>query len=123
VAVTSKDVGAISASLALAVKSLTKEIDGPAELIASGQGAVTVPKLEIGDKAKPVTCADDCPVSDLIPYPLDDGPCSVSFAVTETGDVGFDIDARIAEITAIKEALGPAVTAALTEALKEKEES
>jgi hypothetical protein len=122
VAITSKDAGAISASLALAIKSLTKGKDGPVALVASGQGAVTVAKLEIGAKTNPFVCADDCPGSDLIPYPPFDEPCSVSFAVTETGDLGFDIDAKIAERKALKEALGPAITEAFTVALKEKEE-
>ena len=121
VAVTSEDAGVISASLAVAIKTLARAKERPAELVASGQGAVTVAKLGIGSGAMPFVCTADCPRSDLIPYPPDDEPCSLSFAVTETGDVGFDIDAKIAETKALKEALGPALTEALTDALKKND--
>lgn len=123
VAITSENAAAISVSLALAIKSLNQGKDGPVELVAAGQGAVTVAKLEIGKNKQPFVCQGDCPVSDLIPYPPADEPCSVSLAITETGDLGFDVDARIAETKALKEALGPAITQALTEALNEKEEA
>jgi len=42
---------------------------------------------------------------------------SLTFAVTETGVVGFDIDQAISENKAIKEALGPAISDSLKELL------
>jgi hypothetical protein len=130
VAVTAPDKPEIGVSLAIAIKTVGKSrTTSQPELIAAGQGAVSVSGVSLTEGATPYLCPDpkapsigarQCPSSDLIPYPesKDKRAVSVTFSVTETGNVGFDMDARTAEIKALKEAIGPALSEALKEAVK-----
>lgn len=124
VAVTAEDKPAIAASLGIAIKTVAKSKDSPlAEIAAAGQGVVSVTGVKLDKGASAFTCMPPkCPSSDLVPYPPTKRPISVTVSVTETGDVGFDLDARTAEIKALKEALGPALTDALKEVVKEEED-
>ncbi len=95
---------------------------GLSKLDVVGSGASSVSNVELPVKAgDQVTnpCKKPCSHSDLIPH-IDDGqPISISMSVTELGQVGIDFDQRIAEITAIKEAFGPAIKESLKEALSD----
>ncbi len=115
----------IAMGLALKATSLDRN-SGLPKLIAVGSGAVTVANVELPiasgetfEKGK-APCAKGCAHSDLIPHIFDDDQVvSVSMGVTESGHVGIDFEQRIAEITAIKEAFGPAIADAFKEALSE----
>lgn len=123
VAVTADDKPAIAASLGIAIKTVAKVKDSPlAEVAAAGHGVVSVTGVKLDKGASAFTCMPPkCPTSDLVPYPPAKHPISVTVSITETGNVGFDLDARVAEIKALKEALGPALTDALKELVKEED--
>ncbi len=137
VAVTAKDTPQITTSIAVSVKSI---IDSPLNgktLVANGQAVVSVQKISVlgipkdGKPAaqsksmykcpatEPTKAADfaECPRSDLIPYP-NNGPYSVTVSVTETGEIGIDLDVASSEVKAIKEAIGPAISDAISTKFK-----
>lgn len=74
-------------------------------------------KLEVKENAKEV---GGCKESDLLPHYSADTVVSLTFSVAEVGHVGIDFDTRKAEIEALKEAYGPAISDAITEALSEE---
>jgi hypothetical protein len=136
VAVTASEHPHVAVSFGMALKTLSKEKrNGVVDLIPAGQGSVSVSKVPLvsKDEKKPPTsmavkCPKSavgtavfqaCPRSDLIPYPPDNMPVSVSIAVSETGNVGFSIDAAVAESKAVKEALGPALVELMKEGFKD----
>jgi hypothetical protein len=101
-----------------------KQLSGVAGLFPVGEGVFSITNLQIGpdgSKVSPVWCKTDaeklCPKSDLVVYP-NENPVSVTFSVTETGKIGYNIDQNIAELNAIKEAIGPAIKDALKEGFK-----
>ena len=112
---------AINTSLALSLKSINADKIGIPTLTPVGEGAVSVPNLEIGPNGKEFLCNNKCPTSDLIPYPKSGAdPISFSLSLTETGIIGINFDERSAEIKAIKEALGPALKDSIKEYLTEE---
>ncbi len=130
----------LNLSFGVSIKGIGEHAKVPA-LVAAGQGAVSVPKVQILQKPK-ITAndqetenskkayadgdgawkCDGCETTDLIPYidSKDNSFISVTMSVTETGFVGLDFDARKAELTAIKEAIGPALQESLKAYLPEQ---
>lgn len=117
VAVTKSDSPEIAVSVAVSVKTIGNQPNTkvPA-LTLVGEGSVTVPKIAIAGEGK-ICGSNECGKSDLVPYPTG-GPSSITIAVTESGNVGFDLDAATAELKAIKEALGPALAGIIKERLE-----
>ncbi|WP_173048510.1 hypothetical protein [Nitrospira sp. KM1] len=118
----------IDVSVAVAIKSLEQHTSGMLGLTETGGGVFTVHGVELGDLikvsnkpdqlwfGKAYTCQPErdtprekyhCPSSDLIPYPSQPHPLSISISITETGNVGVGFDQTAAESRAIKEAIGP----------------
>lgn len=113
---------AIGIAIGISIKALVRQKTNVPALQAIGEGVVSVPKLELGPGDKVVACVPKprCPTSDLIPYPEGDKEVvSVTLSVAEAGKISVDFDQSIAELKAIKEALGPALKDTLKEALKD----
>lgn len=117
----------IDLSIAISTKSIGKQQSGVKGLFATGDGVFSIPKIDIGQTTNPFICPDandktqsakSCPGSDLVAYDSSNGPISITIAVTETGLIGADIDGNIAELKALKEAIGPAIKGSLQEYLK-----
>ena len=117
----------IGVSIAISTKSIGKQQSGVKGLFPTGEGVFSIPRIAIGEAAKPFTCPDptgksesdkSCQVSDLVVYDSSNGPISLTIAATEIGSIGADIDGDIAELKAIKEAIGPAIKDSLKEYLK-----
>lgn len=114
-----KSPASINVSIAVSTKALGKQTSGVTSLALAGEGVISIPNIHIGPDVKPYNCDKNCPTSDLVAYPEgNDDPSSITFSVTETGKIGFDIDQSAAELKAIKEALGPALKESLKEVLK-----
>ena len=109
----------INVSIAVSVKAIGTDKNGLPQLVAVGEGVTTVVNIDVGPNEKAV-CVNNCYSSDLVPYLTDSKKIiSVSFAITETGKLGIDLDEKLSEIKAIKEAIGPALKDSLNEYLKE----
>ncbi len=108
----------INVSIAISLKAIGIEQNGLPSVHPIGQGVVSIPNLEISPKGM-AKCIKGCSSSDLIPYLLqDEKSISVTLSVTETGKLGVDIDQKISEAEAIKEAMGPALKETLENYLK-----
>lgn len=109
------DKPSISASIGLSIKAVTTQrADGVARLLPTGEGAVGVANLVLSADADQAKCARPaCKSSDLLPYPLDRGRLSVTLAVAEQGVTGFNDKVVLADLAALKEALGPAAGEAI----------
>jgi len=103
-----------SLSFAVSVKAVGTPEGGVQRLLPSGEGVMTVPAVKLGKV--PRCRAADCKTSDLLPYPVKAGALSVTMAIAEQGATGFDDKAALAELAAVKSALGPAIG----EAIKKK---
>ena len=109
----------INASIAVSLKAIGAEKNGLPQLAAVGEGVTTVVNVDVGPTGK-AACVEGCDSTDLVPYLADDKKIvSVTFAITETGKLGIDLDEKLSETKAIKEAIGPALKDALKEYLKE----
>jgi hypothetical protein len=112
----------IAVAIGVSVKGVARQKTGVPALQPIGEGVVAVPGLELGPDPKALACVPrpHCPTSDLIPYP-DAGKdvVSVTLSVAESGRIGVDFDQSIAELKAIKEALGPALKETLKETFKD----
>lgn len=109
----------ISLSFALALKSIEHPQGKLARVVVFGAGAMSVPKVSLGGKTgQTKLCDDKCGSTGLMPLPPVSGPVELSVAVTETGDVGFDIDLAKAQNAAFKAAMGPAFGSALKTVLE-----
>lgn len=109
----------INASIAVSVKAIGAEKSGLPLLTSIGEGVTTVVNIDVGPAGK-AACTKGCDSSDLVPYVADkEKVISVTFAVTETGKLGIDLDEKLSEAMAVKEALGPALKDSLKEYLKE----
>jgi len=114
----------INIAIGFVLKAISSDRDsGFPRLKTVGTGAATVGNVELPTKKEggiangKNPCLESCSHSGLIPH-VDGGQIvSISMAITETGQVGIDFDRRKAEITAIKEAFGPAIKDSLKEAL------
>jgi len=129
----------IDVSIALSTKVLGKDQTTVTRLLPAGEGVVTVPDVNLAPeqdqkikKEKNKVATEDvqkenqafkcelnkCPSSDLIPLPdeISKDYISMTFSITETGQLGFDVDQASGELKALKEAIGPA----LAEAIKTK---
>ena len=96
-----------SISMAMSIKAVGTPEGGVQRLLPSGEGVTTVPGVKLGKLAR---CgAADCKASDLVPYPVKVQALSVSLAIAEQGVTGFDDKAALAELAAVKAALGPAI--------------
>ena len=119
VAITKKQtMPVINLSIGVSAKGIGKHDSSVPGLFSSGEGVFSVRNIAIG-ASEPYKCESDlkCPKSDLIPYP-EGNPVSITFSVTETGKIGIDFDRDVAELKAIKEAIGPALKESLKEYYK-----
>jgi hypothetical protein len=114
-----KEYAKIDASIAVSIKAIGKEKNGLPSLSSIGEGVVTIPNIEVSENGSN-PCTKECDSSDLIPG-LSSGSqyISVTFSVIETGKLGVDLDEKIAEYMAIKEAIGPAIGEGIKEHYKE----
>jgi len=118
VAVTGREPPEMTVAIAVAVKSLFDSPTNGKTLVANGQSVVSV-KVPVAQKAnagyKVFSCKPpDCAVSDLIANPSG-APFALSISVAETGNLGkIDLDIAAAELKAIADALGPAISTAIT---------
>ncbi len=116
----------INLAIGFAIKMISHERNtGLPKLGLVGAGAVSVGNVELTvAEGESITegknpCEKKCPFSDLIPHLDGEQLVSISMSVTESGQVGFNFDQRKAEITAIKEAFGTAISESLKEKLSD----
>lgn len=111
----------ISLSFALALKGIEHEDGKLPKVVAFGAGTLSVPKVKIGQTngATKICNDNDCGTTGLIPFPATPGPLELTFAVTESGNVGFNIDLAKAQLAAFKAAMGPALSSAVQTYLNE----
>lgn len=109
----------IGVSIGIVTKAVGDQQSGVPELVVTGEGSVSVPRVKIGPLSEPVcTSATTCGTSGLIAFAPGNSVASITVSVTETGNVGIDFDQASAELKAIKEALGPALKEGLKESIK-----
>lgn len=112
----------MAVAIGVSVKAVAKQKTNVPTLQAVGEGVVTVAKVEVGPRGAAAGCLPKtrCPSSDLIPYPeAGNDVASLTLSIAEAGKINVDFDQSIAELKAIKEALGPALKDTLKEALKD----
>lgn len=103
-----------SLAFAVSIKAIGTPEGGVQRLLPSGEGVTAVPGVKLGQAPR---CRDaTCKTSDLVPYPVKAGKLSLTVAIAEQGVTGFDDKAALAELAAVKAALGPAIG----EAIKKK---
>jgi hypothetical protein len=105
----------IDASIAISLKAVGRQESTMPRLLPTGDGVITLAKLPIGPDS-PSRCgksSDSCGRSDLVPFPLDRGPISLTLALTEQGQLGFNSKRALAELEALKAAYGPALAEGL----------
>jgi len=103
----------IGMSIGLSLKAVGRQQSEILRLLPSGEGTASVANLSIGTNSKPQCRSQGCKSTDLIPYPTGRGLISLTMAVAEQGVTGFDDKVALAEIAALKEALGPAISEAV----------
>lgn len=112
-----KEYANINASIAVSIKAIGKDKNGLPSLSSIGEGVVTIPNIKVSEESNN-SCYVECGSSDLIPSLTNSNQfISVTFSVTETGKIGVDLDEKIAESKALKEAIGPAIKEAVKEYL------
>jgi len=112
-----KEPAKINASIAVSIKGIGEK-NGLPVLSSIGNGVITIPNIEVSKGGKN-PCSEECGKSELIPYlPSSNKYISVTFSVVETGKLGVDLDEKIAEYKAIKEAIGPAIQDGIKEYYK-----
>lgn len=91
------------------------------QTVAFGASTLSVEKVKIGRTSGETKISKDkeCGSTGLIPFPPTAGPLQITMAVTETGNVGFDVDIATAQLAAYKAAMGPALSSALEAGLKD----
>lgn len=112
----------IGIAVGVSIKAITKQKYNLLGLQQVGEGVVSVPGLALGPDSKPVKCdaKSKCSTSDLIPYPgTGKEVVSVAVSVAEVGKISVDFDQSIAEIKAIKEAIGPVLKDTIKDLIKE----
>jgi hypothetical protein len=110
----------VNLTFAVSVKAVAVDNAGTlSRLVPAGESVATVRDLILGAPGTPSCATDDCPESDLLPYPTNRGVLSLSVAVAEQGKTGFDNKVVDAELAAVKAALGPAIGAAVKAKLAE----
>ena len=105
---TLKDKKALTASIAVSVKTIGEKDNGVRVVDELGSAVLTVGGLILGGEAK-CTKTNKCASSQMLPFSNGVEPVSVTVAVTETGSLGIDFDKAIAETQALKEAYGTAI--------------
>lgn len=111
----------ISVSIGLSLKAVAPQrADGVARLIPTGEGAVGISNLVLSAAGSLANCvAKACKSSDLLPYPTTRGRLSLTLAVAEQGETGFNDKVVLADLAALKEALGPAIGEAIKAKLED----
>ena len=112
----------IGIAIGVSVKAIVKQRSNLLGLQQVGEGVVSVPKLALGPNSPPVKCdaQSKCSTSDLVPYPeTGKEVVSVTVSVAEVGKISVDFDQSIAEIKAIKEAIGPVLKDTVKELIKD----
>lgn len=113
------DIPLINASVAIAVKTIGITKEGVPNMFNVGDGVVTISNIEVGPHGK--AFSEEYDSSDLIPYPEQRNKAvSLTVSITEVGHTGIKFDKAKAELTAIKEAIGPAISSAIETGLKEQ---
>lgn len=87
-------------------------------LLAVGEGSSTVKGVPIGASAKHQCVIEACAPTDLFAFPPGGTQTSFAMTVAEVGNVGFNVDVAVAELKALKAALGPVVTESLKDLYK-----
>lgn len=112
----------INASIAVSVKATGKDKNNLPVLSSIGEGVVSISSITVGAKSKNA-CQNGCDRSDIIPVTTNSNDyISVTFSVTEKGDIGINLDENIAELEAIKEAIGPAISDGIVAQLEDDNE-
>lgn len=110
----------IGVAIAMSLKGIVRQRTNAPSLQSLGEGVVAVPRLELGPLPPAVTCPEACTKSDLIPYPeRGNEVVSIALSIAEAGKISIDFDQSIAELKAIKEAIGPVIKETLKEALSD----
>lgn len=112
----------IGLSVGVSIKAITKLRSNVLSLQRMGEGLVSIPNLALGPNSKPVKCEtkSKCSTSDLIPYPeTGKEVVSVTVSVAEVGKINVDFDQSIAEVKAIKEAIGPVLKDTIKDFIKD----
>lgn len=112
----------IGIAVGVSIKAITKQRSNLLGLQQVGEGVVSVPKLALGPNSQPVKCdaKSKCSTSDLIPYPeTGNEVVSIAVSVAEVGKISIDFDQSIAEIKAVKEAIGPVLKDTIKDLIKD----
>jgi len=102
----------------VSLQGIGKQENGIPILASSGQDSKKLGKFKLGDDDPGVVPAG---VS-IGPIPLirNSSASILRVSITETGDIGFDIDERMAVNKTIKEAIGPALAAGVKAYLEDE---
>lgn len=102
----------------LSLQGIGKQDNGIPVLASSGQDSKKIGQFSLGDK-DPVKILDGMVIG---PVPLITTPSAtiLRVSVTEVGDIGFDVDEKIAINKTIKEAIGPALAAGVKAYLEDE---
>ena len=104
----------IAVSIGLSMKAVAAEqVGGVARLVPSGEGVVGVANIALGERSAAACVDSPCKASDLVPFPTNRGRLSLTMSVAEQGVTGFNDKAALADVAALKEALGPAIAAGI----------
>lgn len=101
----------------ISLQGIGKQENGIPIIASSGQDSKKLGKFSLGD-VNPQNVENGISIG---PVPLI-ATSSISIlrvSVTEVGDLGFDVDEKLAEIKTIKEAIGPALSAGVTAHLED----
>jgi len=102
----------IGISIGISLKAIGKQQSDLMRLLPTGEDAINVGDVFLGEGSD-YKCGNECRPSDLLPYPTKNGKISLTVSIVEKGFTGFDKDEALTEITALKEALGPAFSDAI----------
>ncbi len=107
--------------IAMSLKAIEQGNEKLPRLSELGNGIVTINNVHVSEDSIALceqSSLTPCMQSDLIPH-TKDKQVSISFAVTEVGHIGIDIDEDILQAKALKKALGPGLQESVKSVLSE----